>query len=44
MTIIVLTGWGQEGDRKLSKGACCDSHLVNPVEIEAHDKAQAAKG
>jgi CheY-like chemotaxis protein/two-component sensor histidine kinase len=29
--IIALTGWGQEGDRELSKGAGFDYHLVKPV-------------
>ncbi len=32
-TIIALTGWGQEGDRTLSKEAGCDAHLVKPVDI-----------
>jgi two-component system CheB/CheR fusion protein len=33
MTIIALTGWGQDGDRKLSKEAGCDGHLVKPVSL-----------
>ncbi|VTR97915.1 diguanylate cyclase : Sensory box protein OS=Janthinobacterium agaricidamnosum NBRC 102515 = DSM 9628 GN=GJA_4246 PE=4 SV=1: PAS_3: PAS_3: PAS_3: PAS_3: PAS_8: HisKA: HATPase_c: Response_reg [Gemmata massiliana] len=33
VTIIALTGWGQEGDRKLSKEAGCDGHLVKPVSL-----------
>jgi len=35
MTIIALTGWGQEGDRERSRGAGCDGHLVKPVSL--HD-------
>jgi PAS domain S-box-containing protein len=31
--IVALTGWGQEGDRALSKAAGCDSHLVKPVKL-----------
>ncbi len=33
MTIIALTGWGQEGDRVLSREAGCDGHLVKPVSL-----------
>lgn len=33
MKVIALTGWGQEGDRLLSKDAGCDGHLVKPVEL-----------
>ena len=33
VTIVALTGWGQEGDRKLSKEAGCDGHLVKPVSL-----------
>ena len=32
VTIIALTGWGQEGDRVQSREAGCDGHLVKPVE------------
>jgi CheY-like chemotaxis protein len=31
MTVIALTGWGREGDRKWSREAGCDGHLVKPV-------------
>jgi CheY-like chemotaxis protein len=31
VTIVALTGWGQEGDRAQSKAAGCDGHLVKPV-------------
>ena len=34
MTIIALTGWGQETDRERSREAGCDGHLVKPVDLE----------
>jgi CheY-like chemotaxis protein len=33
VTIIALTGWGQETDRLLSREAGCDGHLVKPVNL-----------
>ena len=33
--IVALTGWGQEKDRRLSRQAGFDHHLVKPVEPEA---------
>src|SRR5262249_1479275 len=36
--IIALTGWGQEGDRALSKAAGCDGHLVKPVSLTELEK------
>ncbi|WP_162136206.1 PAS domain S-box protein [Zavarzinella formosa] len=33
MTIIALTGWGQEADRERSRKAGCDGHLVKPVDL-----------
>jgi CheY-like chemotaxis protein len=33
VTIIALTGWGQENDRERSREAGCDGHLVKPVEL-----------
>jgi PAS domain S-box-containing protein len=36
--IIALTGWGQEGDRALSKRAGCDGHLVKPVSVPDLEK------
>ena len=32
--LVALTGWGQEQDRKRSKEAGFDHHLVKPVEVE----------
>ena len=34
MTIIALTGWGQDGDQERSREAGCDGHLVKPVNLE----------
>ncbi|MFY0531875.1 response regulator [Nannocystis pusilla] len=33
ITIIALTGWGQDADRARSKAAGCDCHLVKPVNL-----------
>jgi DNA-binding response OmpR family regulator len=32
MVLIALTGWGQEQDRKRSREAGFDHHLVKPVD------------
>ena len=32
--IVALTGWGQETDRKRSKEAGCDEHLVKPLDFD----------
>lgn len=34
VTIVALTGWGQECDRVQSKAAGCDAHLIKPVKID----------
>lgn len=34
VTIIALTGWGQDADRQRSKEAGCDGHLVKPVDLD----------
>jgi CheY-like chemotaxis protein len=31
---VALTGWGQEADRKRSKEAGCDVHLVKPLDFD----------
>ncbi|HEV3115475.1 MAG TPA: PAS domain S-box protein, partial [Gemmataceae bacterium] len=33
MTIIALTGWGQDGDKLQSRAAGCNAHLVKPVNL-----------
>ncbi len=38
VTIVALTGWGQDGDRAQSKTAGCDQHLVKPVSPEDVEK------
>jgi CheY-like chemotaxis protein len=35
MVLIALTGWGQEQDRKMSREAGFDHHLVKPVDPKA---------
>lgn len=41
VTIIALTGWGQEGDRERSRVAGCDGHLVKPVSLPELEKLLA---
>jgi CheY-like chemotaxis protein len=41
VTIIALTGWGQEGDKALSKEASCNGHLVKPVNLPDLEKLLA---
>jgi PAS domain S-box-containing protein len=41
MTIIALTGWGQEGDRERSRAAGCDGHLVKPVSLSELERLLA---
>ncbi|MGH8325585.1 MAG: response regulator [Steroidobacteraceae bacterium] len=33
--LIALTGWGQEDDRRRTREAGFDSHMVKPIELEA---------
>lgn len=35
VTLIALTGWGQERDRRDSEAAGFDHHLIKPVDIDA---------
>jgi two-component system CheB/CheR fusion protein len=35
MMLVALTGWGQDSDRRRSKAAGFDYHLVKPVTLEA---------
>jgi CheY-like chemotaxis protein len=32
MVIVALTGWGQESDRRSTREAGFDAHLVKPVD------------
>jgi CheY-like chemotaxis protein len=38
LIIISMTGWGQDGDRALSKSAGCDGHLVKPASLAELEK------
>jgi CheY-like chemotaxis protein len=35
VTLIALTGWGQEEDRRSSRSAGFDYHLVKPADVSA---------
>ena len=34
VTLVALTGWGQESDRRRSQEAGFDTHLVKPLDLE----------
>jgi signal transduction histidine kinase len=38
ITVVALTGWGQDADRERSRAAGCDGHLVKPVALEDLEK------
>jgi CheY-like chemotaxis protein len=42
LTLIALTGWGQEEDRRRSREAGFDHHLVKPVDLEELGQLLAA--
>lgn len=42
VTIIAVTGWGQDNDRLRSKEAGCDGHLVKPISLDALRQMLAA--
>ncbi len=42
MRVVALTGWGQEEDRRRSREAGFDAHLVKPVDFDALLKLLAA--
>ena len=35
LTLIALTGWGQDSDRKRTQAAGFDAHFVKPLDISA---------
>jgi signal transduction histidine kinase len=35
LRLVAVTGWGQEEDRRLSREAGFDAHLVKPVDVDA---------
>jgi len=41
LTLVALTGWGQEEDRKKSEEAGFDAHMVKPVEPKTLEKLLA---
>jgi PAS domain S-box-containing protein len=42
MTLIALTGWGQERDKAFATDAGFDTHLIKPASIEAIERALQA--
>ena len=34
ITLVALTGWGQDSDRRRSQEAGFDSHLVKPLDLD----------
>ena len=44
LTIVALTGWGQEGDKQRSSAAGIDFHLVKPVDPDEVDRLLARIG
>jgi CheY-like chemotaxis protein len=34
MTLVALTGWGQDADRRRSREAGFDTHLVKPLDLD----------
>ncbi len=43
VVIVALTGWGQEADRRRSREAGFDHHLVKPVELDALEAVLSAQ-
>ncbi len=41
-SIVALTGWGQEADKRRSHEAGADAHLVKPVDPQALQKVLAS--
>jgi PAS domain S-box-containing protein len=42
LTVVALTGWGQEEDRQRSRDAGFDAHLVKPVDYDQLEKLVAS--
>jgi PAS domain S-box-containing protein len=42
ITLVALTGWGQEEDRRKSREAGFDSHMVKPIQIQDLEKLLAS--
>jgi DNA-binding response OmpR family regulator len=43
MTLIALTGWGQEEDRRKSRDAGFNHHMVKPVDLNTLEELLAAR-
>jgi PAS domain S-box-containing protein len=43
LTIIAMTGWGQDEDRRKSREAGFDGHLVKPVDFEQLERVMAER-
>jgi CheY-like chemotaxis protein len=41
VTLVALTGWGQEEDRRKSREAGFDSHMVKPIQLPDLEKLLA---
>jgi PAS domain S-box-containing protein len=44
LKLVALTGWGQEEDRRRSREAGFDAHLVKPIDLDALTKLLAELG
>jgi signal transduction histidine kinase len=44
VTLVALTGWGQEEDRRRSAAAGFDAHMIKPVDFAALTKLLAERG
>ena len=44
LTIVALTGYSQDEDRKRSHDAGCDGHLVKPLDFATLEKLLARSG
>jgi CheY-like chemotaxis protein len=42
VTLIALTGWGQEEDRRRSRSAGFDYHLIKPADMNALEMVLAS--
>ena len=44
LTLVALSGWGQEEDRRRSRDAGIDYHLVKPVDVSALQELLTTSG
>jgi CheY-like chemotaxis protein len=42
VALVALTGWGQEEDRRKSRDAGFDSHMVKPIQLQDLEKLLAS--